>query len=248
MGFARSDWEVIMRIFLMLAGLVLAMGAGPGARAQSFQNGFLEVTNELPAVQNGLPGSVIFTVPAIDSLGGWNLSIAYSSLVFEDLSPASFSSGYFFIDVDPGVDFGPPNAGVSTNDFEDYPQLPPLPLIQRLDPADLAMLAADSIKPVPEYHQVNVLVMHSDRFSLLEGENLLTVEFRLRDNAVPGDTKVFFAGTYYDFDLTQETVLSATVSTSIAAAVPEPQTWAMMFAGLVLVGGALARARRQVRS
>jgi hypothetical protein len=233
-----------MRRFLILAGLLLAIGAGPGARAQSFQNGFLEVINELPAVQNDT-GSVILTLPATGLLG-WNLSIAYSSLVFEDLGPASFSSGYSTsLDFSDPLVLGLPNPV----DLSFFPESP----VQTLDPADRAMLAADSNKQFeippgnPEFHQVNLAVFHDAPFDLLQGENLLTVAFKARGNAPLGETKVFFAGTYFDPDF-NETVLSTTVSTSIAA-VPEPHTWALMLCGIgALFGWARRRRSAALRS
>jgi hypothetical protein len=216
-----------MRKFLILGVLLLAIGSATGARAQSFVNG-------LPAVQ-GQNGSVSVVLPDDLALEGWNLSIAYSSLVFEDLTASSFSSPYpfrFYGNPTPGEE-GNVGGAVDLTDLGDFPNI--------------------SVHPGSEYRQITVVIVFDT--DLQPGENLpvafvggttlVNVAFGALANAEVGPADVFFHGNY--FDLASEHELSATLSTNIAA-VPEPETWAMMFAGLVLVGGAVARSRRGTRS
>ena len=212
-----------MRRFLILAGLLLAIGAAPGARAQSFVNG-------LPAVQ-GQSGTVSVVLPDDFELYGWNLAIAYSSLVFEDLTASSFTSPYPFKFYGSATEPGNVGGAVDLVDLGDFPNIS---------------------YPGSEYRQINVVIfsdgdLQSGSLPIIfaGGTTLVNVGFKALANAELGPTDVFFYGNY--FDLVTEPILSATLSTSIAA-VPEPQTWAMMFAGLVLVGGALARSRRENRS
>lgn len=205
-----------MRRFLSLVALLLAIGAIPGAKAQS-------LVGALPAVQND-SSTISFQLPEIPGgLLSWDLSIIYSSAVFENPSFASLVPLDYY-------DQGLPNS----IDLSYFPSL--------ADP-DRAMLIADAaMGDQAKFRQVTLaaiaFAMPQENFP---GGSLVDVTFKARENAELGDTKVFFAGHYGDASFTEYS-FAATVPVVIAA-VPEPHTWALMLAGIGAVLAWVSRRR-----
>jgi hypothetical protein len=108
----------------------------------------------------------------------------------------------------------------------------------------LAPVASDFADPIPAGY-LEIVVSASHVFPISGSGALLTAKFSALPAAL-GPTQVF-SRFYYASDAgLEQNIDLAPLSTSIAA-IPEPQAWAMMLAGLGLVGFCAAR-RRNTRA
>ncbi|RPI46988.1 MAG: PEP-CTERM sorting domain-containing protein [Betaproteobacteria bacterium] len=213
-----------------MAVIVSSVIAGP-AGAQSW-------SGALPAVQSA-PGSpsrtiLTFELPGVPDIMGWDLHIAYSSQVFEPLEAGAYSSPYPFV-----FDMNTVGSGVpDTNVF------------RGLTPEQIDLLDSRDAQGAYVNAQAGVGMLDlgtGPAWAPLNhpGGALFQVQFQTKLDAVLGPTSVLTHFNYYT-DAGAEIALSEplVLSTSIAA-IPEPQTWAMLLAGLALVGGYAGRPRRR---
>jgi len=200
-----------------------------------------DLVGALPAVQSGSGSTsqavLSFELPAIAGIEAWDVRIAYSAEVFEALLPGAFGSAYSFV-------FDAATVG--------SPKPPARDDFRGLTADDIALLESRNAQDALRYEQVNVGMVDLGSgvpVFLLDhtGGALFHVQFRLKPDAVLGPTTVFThfiygTGVGEEIELAQPLRTSATI-----AAIPEPGAWAMMLAGLALLGASAVRARGRGR-